>query len=268
MAEFAKSIGIKVVYYISPQVWAWKKNRVYKLKRTVDRMMVILPFEKDFYRTYGMDVAFVGHPLLDAIEPKEQWLEKAPKHWTDGRRIVALLPGSRKQEIQKVLPIMLDAADGFEDYHFVLGMAPSLDESFYDTYIGDRKIEKVQDLTYPLLSCSHAALVTSGTATLETALFKVPEVVCYKGNTLSYWIARSLVNISFISLANLVVNREIVKELRQGELNTAQRRQNLQKLFDPAERERFERDYEELACELGGGGASGRAADEVLALLA
>lgn len=266
MAAFAKEHGIKVAYYISPQVWAWKKNRVFKLQKTVDEMLTILPFEKDFYAGYNMDVQFVGHPLLDAIGDKRHWQDQAPDNWKEGKPIVALLPGSRKQEISTILPLMLSVRDKFPEYRWIIAQAPSQPDSFYAPLIQGKDVELVQDMTYPLLASAKAALVTSGTATLETALFHLPEVVCYKGSAISYHIARWLVNIKYISLVNLVVNKEMVKELIQGDLNPRNLESNLRNLIDPEKREEIEKGYQELEQLLGGSGASERAAKIVVNL--
>jgi lipid-A-disaccharide synthase len=264
IAEFAKNQGIKVAYYISPQIWAWKKNRVFKLKKTVDSMLTILPFEKAFYADYQMEVQFVGHPLLDSVMPKDQWIEKAPNSWKQSELpIVALLPGSRKQEIQRVLPVMLESIKGLSQFRFVLAMAPSQEEGFYKTILSNSSIELSRDSTYTLLSVAKAALVTSGTATLETALFQVPQVVCYKGSAISFAIAKQLVKIPFISLVNLVVNKEIVKELIQNDLTADSLRLNLLALFEKESRIKMLNEYNELAAKLGGSGASARAAEAV-----
>lgn len=266
MAAYAKSLGIQVAYYISPQVWAWKKNRVFQLKRTVDEMITILPFEKEFYAGFDMPVHYVGHPLIDAIEEVSQWKVMAPEDWQHSRPIIALLPGSRKQEIEAMLPVMLKVRQHFPEHRFILAQAPSQSDAFYDALIGEADIERCREATYPLLACATAALVASGTATLETALFKVPEVVCYKGSAISYAIAKQLVKIKYISLVNLVVNREMVKELIQNDFNEKQVRTNLQALLDPTRREQIAKDYAELESILGGGGASERAAEIVVQL--
>jgi lipid-A-disaccharide synthase len=264
MAEFAKHHGIKVFYYISPQVWAWKQSRVEKIKHTVDGMFVILPFEKDFYKKFDYEVEFVGHPLLDAIEQKrndsaemESWLEK---NNLTGKPIIALLPGSRRQEIATMLPLMLSVTNDFPDYRFVIAGAPSIPIEFYKSLIHGKDIQLLKDQTYSLLMHSTAALVTSGTATLETALFEVPEVVCYKGSNLSYVIARSLVKVKFISLVNLILEREVVKELIQRELNPSNLKQELKKILNPEAQKRIKADYLELKQKLGGSGASANAA--------
>lgn len=260
IAEWAKKEGIKVVYYISPQIWAWKKGRVHKLKRDVDRMLVILPFESEFYGRYNMPVDYVGHPLLDAIDKLSDAEKVLPKTLNSDKKIIALLPGSRKQEIAKMLSVMLKMVSVYPEYQFVVAGAPSQDESFYKSIMQGYAVPIVFGETYALLSHAHAALVTSGTATLETALFEVPEVVCYKGNPLSYIIARWLVDIKFISLVNLIADRELVRELIQGDLNVGQLKIELDKCLNSAHREKLIADYKMMKERLGGGGASEKAA--------
>ena len=263
IAEFAHENQLKVLYYISPQVWAWKQSRVKKIKKVVDQMYVILPFEKDFYATHQYDVAFVGHPLLDAIAGRETLSDEAfqKKHQLEGKPIVALLPGSRKQEIANMLPLMLEARNRFPNYQFVLAGAPSVDEETYRMYGADDALKIIKNQTYDLLEHSHAALVSSGTATLETALFKVPEVVCYKTSNFSYQIAKRLVKIKYISLVNLVVDREIVTELIQDELNIERITEELQAIIEGPKRAALLENYNELHERLGGGGASDNTAN-------
>ena len=266
IAEFAHARGIKVNYYISPQVWAWKKGRVKTIKKVVNKMLVILPFEKDFYKKYGMDVAFVGHPLLDAIQTEALAdLDFRDEHNLDPRPIVALLPGSRKQEISRLLNVMLSVVPSFPDYQFVIAGAPSMDESFYSSITGESHVKIVKGQTYRLLQNATAALVTSGTATLETALWGVPEVVCYKANGLSYFIAKRIVDIKYISLVNLIMDREVVKELIQDELNTKSLCRELDVLLHDNEKVALlKSDYKALKNKLGGGGASARAAQLIV----
>ncbi len=265
IAEFARQKGLKVIYYISPQVWAWKQNRVHKLKRDVDRMLCILPFEKEFYRDFDMEVDFVGHPLIDAIDRRADF-DRAVRlkelGLKENKSVIALLPGSRKQEIQIMLPVMLKAAEKFTDsYQIAIAAAPSQELSFYKNIIGHLSYcSVVEGKTYDLLEVSEAALVTSGTATLETALFEVPEVVCYKGNWASYWIARQLVKVPYISLVNLIVDRELVKELIQGEMNPKRLEEELRYCLSKEGKERLKREYKELKIKLGGKGASAKAA--------
>tara|TARA_R110002096_G_scaffold74101_1_gene175733 strand:- start:312249 stop:313358 length:1110 start_codon:yes stop_codon:yes gene_type:complete len=261
IAEYARQKGIKTVYYISPQIWAWKQSRVHKIKRDVDKMLCILPFEKDFYAKFDYDVEFVGHPLIDAIEGRDKPSpEQRKKELGLGdKKVILLMPGSRKQEISTMLPIMTKAAENFPDYDLVVAGAPSQELSFYKNIIGDR-VKVISGKTYELLEISTAALVTSGTATLETALFKVPEVVCYKGNWLSYFIARQLVKIKYISLVNLIMDKEVITELIQAQMNVKTISQELEKCLKPQNRKKIIESFDELELKLGGPGASQNAA--------
>lgn len=267
IAEFAKKHGIKVHYYISPQLWAWKENRIHKIKRDVDHMYVILPFEKDFYEEkHGFKVDFVGHPLIDAIGNRTA---KDPQEFRNenelsDKPIIALLPGSRKQEITKMLEVMLSMVERFPQYQFVIAGAPSQDFEFYRGFIRSENIRFVSNKTYDLLSVATAALVTSGTATLETALFKVPEIVCYKTSSISYAIGKRLVKLKFISLVNLILDREVVKELIQNEFNTKNLEAELQKILNPEKQKEIAKSYQELEQVLGGKGASEKVAALIL----
>lgn len=265
IAEFAKSLGIKVIYYISPQLWAWKEGRVNTVKKYVDEMLVILPFEKDFYKKHEVEAHFVGHPLLDAItdlEPIDTQNFKS-QNGLDSRRVIALLPGSRKQEVEKMLKIMLSVRSYFTQYQFVIAGAPGLPANFYSQFV-DRDVHFVSNKTYDLLRCSEAALVTSGTATLETALLNVPEVVCYKGSRISYEIGKRLVkNIKYISLVNLIMDREVVTELIQQQLTTQILVEELHLVLGK-NRNQILADYAELRQKLGGKGASENAADIII----
>lgn len=223
IAEWAKQKGFKVVYYISPQVWAWKENRVKKMKQCIDKMLCILPFEKNYYKNkWNWDVEYVGHPLIEVIDRKiKEAGNKSQETSNHPKATIALLPGSRKQEIGIKLPIMLSVASHFPAYRFVVAMAPGLDDDFYQPFLATApNVSSVSNQTYELLMQSTAALVTSGTATLETALLKVPEIVCYKGSNISYQIAKRLISIKYISLVNLIMDKLVVKELIQDELNT------------------------------------------------
>ncbi|HNI03999.1 MAG TPA: lipid-A-disaccharide synthase [Flavobacteriales bacterium] len=256
IADWARTQGIQVFYYISPQLWAWKENRIAVVKRAVDRMFCILPFEKDWYAQRGVDVDFVGHPLLDELAKHADPVEK------DTRDAVAILPGSRTQEITRMLPVMLDAAKHFPTERFVVAAAPSVPEAFYRQLIGDAHVELVAGRTYDLLREAKAAIVTSGTATLETALFGVPEVVCYSGSSINVWLARRLVKVRFISLVNLIMDREAVKELVQQDMNADTVRNELDRLLnDRPYRERMIDDLRLLREKLGGPGASARTAE-------
>lgn len=259
IAKWAKPRGYKTFYYISPQIWAWKENRIKDIKRDVDKMFVILPFEKDFYeKKHNFEVEFVGHPLIDAIHSRPKFDESVfrSENFLDKRPIIALLPGSRKQEITKMLSIMLEIVPSFPDYQFAIAGAPGQDRAFYNQFTTTQNIHVVQNRTYDLLSLSAAALVTSGTATLETALFKVPEVVCYKGGWISYHIAKRIITLKFISLVNLIMDREVVTELIQDDLNPKRLTQELQKLLNTEYRGKMLEDYNKLEKKLGGEGAS------------
>ena len=249
IAKWAKQQDIKVIYYISPQVWAWKESRVKGIKKYVDKMLVILPFEKDFYKKWQYDVEYVGHPLVQVIEEfkARQLKNTGDKKETvfNHKNIIALLPGSRKQEIVKKLPIMLQVANDYSEYSFVVAKAPGLEESFYNELLAPyNNVSSVVNKTYELLSHSKAALVTSGTATLETALFNVPEVICYKGSSISYQIAKRLIKIKYICLVNLIMDKEIVKELIQDELTVENIKTELTKiLFDVNKLQQLQKDY-------------------------
>ena len=263
IAEWAHEQGIPVHYYISPQVWAWKKGRVHTIKRVVDRMYVILPFEQEWYARYDLPVEFVGHPLLDAFE-QEGRSPLAPLPDAHGRPVVALLPGSRRQELARMLPLMVAVSRRFPQVQFVMAAAPSLPEELYTHAIGDAPITLLKGRTYDLLRHARAALVTSGTATLETALFGVPEVVCYKSGALNVWIARRLVDIKYISLVNLIMDREVVRELIQGDLTTDSLSAELERLLaEGPYRTRMLADLAELRDRLGGPGASAKVASMV-----
>ncbi len=266
VAKWAKQQGFKNHYYISPQVWASRASRVEKIKRDIDQMHVILPFEKDFYKKYNYEVNFVGHPLIDAIADRKQMDEaEFRKQYNLGEKpIIALLPGSRKQEITKMLSVMLSLIDEYSEYQFVIAGAPSQQYEFYQGIIGTRKVAFVDNKTYDLLSISYAALVTSGTATLETALFKVPQVVCYKGSNISYQIAKRIITLDYISLVNLIMDREVVKELIQNDMNTQNLRVELNKILSESHREKLFEAYFELEEKLGGKGASENAAKAIV----
>ena len=266
IAKWAKEQGIPTHYYISPQIWAWKENRIKAIKRDVDAMYVILPFEKDFYEgKHQYPVHFVGHPLLDAIAARREVSQQVfvQENGLDERPIIALLPGSRKQEIAKMLSVMLSVVGSYHEFQFVIAGAPSLGYDFYKQFIKEENVHFVSGKTYDLLSHAHAALVTSGTATLETALFRVPEVVCYRGNWISYQIAKRVISLKYISLVNLIMDAPVVTELIQGALNTRNLKAELDKLLDPAYREQLLKDYQVLREKLGNEGASQRTAQAI-----
>ncbi len=259
IAKWARQKGYKNHYYISPQIWAWKENRITAIKHDIDKMYVILPFEKDFYEIkHNFPVDFVGHPLIDAIYNQSGIDANAfrAENQLSEKPIVAILPGSRKQEISKMLTIMLSVVNDFPNYQFVIAGAPSQDFEFYQQFISSENIKFISNKTYALLRNSTAALVTSGTATLETALFKVPEVVCYKGSWVSYQIAKRIITLKYISLVNLIMDREVVTELIQEECSTMRIRQELTKILDPEYRIKLLENYNLLEEKLGGRGAS------------
>jgi lipid-A-disaccharide synthase len=266
IAKWAKEHKFQTNYYIAPQVWASREGRVKKIKRTIDHMYVILPFEKAFYQKHDFQVTFVGHPLLDALTSTPRQSEKALRmeHNLSDKPIIALLPGSRKQEVSRMLNVMLETARSFKDYQFVIAGAPSLDSDFYASYFKKDNIAFVSDKTYELLSCAHAALVTSGTATLETALFNVPQVVCYKGSWLSYQIAKRIITLKYISLVNLIMDKEVVTELIQNELNVKNLTQELNQIIHGPKRKVILEEYQQLKSKLGGPGASDKVASLIV----
>ncbi len=272
IAEWAHQQGMKVIFYISPQVWAWKENRVRKMKQCIDLMLVILPFEQEYYqKKWNWPVKYVGHPLAEVIEKyRQQAGSEAPLLPHTGKGIIALLPGSRKQEILKKLPVMLEVSRHFPEYEFVVAKAPGMADEFYTEMLSPFKnVHSVSNQTYRLLSQSRAALVTSGTATLETALFEVPEVVCYKGNPVSYAIAKRVISIRFISLVNLIMDKEVVKELIQHDMNVENLQRELELLLNSREKmEQIREDYRHLKNLLSkGGDASENAATEIIHFL-
>lgn len=263
IAKWAKSLGIPTHYYISPQIWAWKENRISAIRRDFDKLYVILPFEKDFYeKKHNFPVEFVGHPLIDAIHNRKVVDQQTflNENNLDSKPIVALLPGSRKQEISKMLEVMLSVVPDFPDYQFVIAGAPSQELSFYEPFLKTKNVRIIQNKTYDLLSHSQAALVTSGTATLETALFKVPEVVCYKGSWASYQIAKRIITLKYISLVNLIMDAPIVTELIQENCNTKNIKKELFAILETAKRAEMLKQFDVLEEQLGGIGASAKTA--------
>lgn len=261
IAQWAKKKGFDTHYYISPQIWAWKENRIHALRRDINHMYVILPFEKEFYEVkHQFPVHYVGHPLIEAIE---QFKSKAPtdfraQHQLDERPIIALLPGSRKQEIVKLLQEMLALVPKYPQFQFVIAGAPSQPYDFYATFLKHSNVHFVANETYALLNNSYAALVTSGTATLETALFKVPQVVLYKGNPISYAIAKRIIKLKYISLVNLIMDAPVVTELIQNECTVSRVTEEFEKVINNSIRVKMLENYDELEKKLGGGGASDR----------
>ena len=272
MAAFAKKHGIRVHYYISPKIWAWKESRVKKIKAHVDRMFTIFPFETEFYKKHNYEVSFGGNPLLDAIENRankdETFDHFIERNQLSNKPIIALLAGSRKQEIERILPVMLQVVDRFPDYQFVIAAAPSITKEFYASVSKGNELSFVYNQTYDLLQQSKAALVASGTATLETALLRIPQVVCYKmsGGSIAYRLGKMLLNIKYISLVNLVVDRFIVKELIQQYCNVENISKELDLILnDEAYRFNMLKNYEDLNAHLGGAGASARFAKMIYA---
>lgn len=288
IAKWAKQQGLKVIYYISPQVWAWKENRVKMMKECIDKMIVILPFEKEYFKNkWNWEVEYVGHPLVDVVEERksEEGGQKSEagrpepgpdsyrvRGWELGpdRPVVALLPGSRKQEILKKLPVMLGVSKAFPDHQFIVARAPGVEDAFYTDLLKPyTNVSAVSGKTYDLLLQAQAALVTSGTATLETALFGVPEVVCYKGSPISYQIAKRVIKVKYISLVNLIMDRLVVKELIQDELTPENLEHELKQLLFNEDRIRqLKKDYAALQELLGkGGNASAKAAQSIVRFL-
>ena len=280
IAEWARKSGYKTIYYISPQVWAWKENRVREIRANIDKMLVILPFEKDFFNKWNFSTEYVGHPLVEVIErfKKSGQALRQPDIYMYGKKnpilpqlpLIALLPGSRKQEILKKLPVMLEASREFPEFQFIVAEAPGQESGFYDEILKNYPAAgRVRNQTYSLLMHAQAACVTSGTATLETALFGVPEVICYKGSPISYQIARRLIKVKYISLVNLIMDKPVVKELIQDEMNVKNITTELKKLvFDTSTRNRLKQDYDALRSLLSqGGNASEKAAGSIVAFM-
>jgi len=266
IAKWAKPKGFNTHYYISPQVWASREGRVKTIKETINHMYVVLPFVKDFYeQKHNYPVHFVGHPIIDAIQQHERTDHIAflKEYKLDDRPLITLMPGSRKQEITKMLGIMLQMVDHYPDYQFLIAGAPGQDEQFYKPFLGEN-VTLVMNRAYDLLCLSHAALVTSGTATLETALFKVPQVVCYKGSSISYRIAKMIIKLDYISLVNLIMDKQVVTELIQNDFNIVRLKQELDLILDATQRNRIFADYYDLEKNLGGAGASDRTATLII----
>jgi len=269
IAKWAKQQGFRTNYYISPQVWASRAGRVKDIKRDIDHMFVILPFEEAFYQKFDYQVTFVGHPLIDAIANRTQvsLQQFREENHLSTLPIIAILPGSRKQEITKMLSVMLSIIDDYKDYQFVIAGAPSQEIEFYNQIIGNKKVVFINNKTYDLLSVSYAAMVASGTATLETALFKVPQLVCYKGGNISYQIAKRIITLKYISLVNLIMDQEVVKELIQNDFNKKNLQKELSKILAKNQREKLFLQYYDLEKKLGGKGASKKVAQMIVSEL-
>lgn len=261
IGEFVHLRGIRVAYYITPQIWAWKQNRAYSIGRMSDRILTILPFEKDFFARFGIESVFVGHPLLDAMN-----IQHHPKSVSE-RPIVALLPGSRRMEIAQMLPVLLETSKNFTECRFIIAGAPSIPQEYYNQFTNGYPVEVQFGKTYEILAAADAALVTSGTATLETALSGVPQVVCYKGNPISYRLARYFIKVPYISLVNLIADKQVVKELIQHEMNPEKLSDELkQLLYNQEYRTNIIDSYKKIRRLLGNTGASLRAAQEIVDL--
>ena len=271
MARHAKRLGIRVFYYISPKVWAWNQSRVITIKKYVDHMLTIFPFETAFYERFGIRVDYVGNPLMDVIENypfrEESFDDFNKRNRLSGRPVIAILPGSRMQEIEKSLPVMLAAADNYDRYQFVIAGAPSIDEEVYRRF-SPGGVPVLYNQSYAILRQSAAAMVVSGTATLEAALLGAPQVVCYKGSFLSYQIAKRFIRVKFISLVNLIMGREVVKELIQDDFNSDNLTRELDKLLtDKKVRSKMRDDLIRLKQLVGSAGASRRTAEKVIGYL-
>ena len=268
MAKFAQQHGLRVFYYISPKVWAWNRARAKKIKDTVDHMYVILPFEEAFYQEYDYQVQYVGNPLFDAIRDFEPAADFAITYLPDDRPVVALLPGSRQQEIALMLEMMLHVADRFPNYHFVVAGVDNVPTSFYDAVRHHPAVTVVVNQTYDVLHHARAAIVTSGTATLETALFEVPQLVTYRMSAITYQIARRVIRVPYISLVNLVAERAAVPELIQNDFNAERIAELLPELVDDTPvRQQQLADYQSIKERLGDHEASATVAKRILQAL-
>ena len=266
IAKWSKKYKFQTIYYIAPQLWAWNEKRIKKIKKYIDSLYVILPFEKEFFETkHKYPVKFLGHPLLDSISNfKKNYDSSSEQIITNKKEVIAILPGSRKQEIKKILNTVIKIVDYFPDHQFIVAGAPNIELSYYKSILKDKKIKVIENKTYEILSISTAAIVTSGTATLETALFKVPQVVCYKSSYFSYFIAKLIVNIKYISLVNLIMDQQIVKELIQQDCNKDKIRYELEKILDLNNKKSLQIKYDELTSILGNNGTSKRVALDII----
>ncbi|PIQ22376.1 MAG: lipid-A-disaccharide synthase [Cytophagales bacterium CG18_big_fil_WC_8_21_14_2_50_42_9] len=268
IAKFAKVQGIKVFYYISPKIWAWNQGRVHNIKKIVDRMFVILPFEEEFYERFDYKVDYIGNPISDTVKAHLPSTDFISRNKLNNKPIIAVLPGSRKQEIERILFIMLSVLPAFREYQFVVAAVSNLSQDYYENFNRDSNIKIVYDQTYDLLGHAQAALVTSGTATLETALFNVPQVVCYTTSFISYWIGRSVIKVPYISLVNLIANKTVVKELIQNELTGRNIIAELKKiLFDKTYIRQQMEGYQALREKLGEANAAAKAAQLMVGYL-
>jgi len=264
IAPFAKENNIKTFYYISPKAWAWKQKRVFKIKKYIDVLFTILPFETEFYKQFDYDVTYVGNPLMDAIDSYKKQDAQIVKSESE-KPIIAILPGSRDQEIKRLLPLMIELADSYDNYEFIIAGAPNFDESYYSQFFKKKEYRLLFDKTYSILESAEAAIVTSGTATLETALFNIPQVVCYKANEVSYQIAKRLVKVKYMSLVNLILDREAVAELLQDDYNINRLTIEFDSIVKGGnKRSEIIEDYKELLEKVGDAGASKRVAEGIV----
>ena len=266
IAKWSKKYKFQTIYYIAPQLWAWNEKRIKKIKKYIDSLYVILPFEKEFFENkHKYPVKFLGHPLLDSISNfKKNYDSSSEQIITNKKAVIAILPGSRKQEIKKILNTVIKIVDYFPDHQFIVAGAPNIELSYYKSILKNKRIKVIENKTYEILSISTAAIVTSGTATLETALFKVPQVVCYKSSYFSYFIAKLIVNIKYISLVNLIMDQQIVKELIQQDFNKDKIRNELEKILDLNNKKSLQIKYDELTSILGNSGTSKRVALDII----
>lgn len=272
IARYVKQLGIRVFYYISPKIWAWREGRVKQIKKYVDRLYIIFPFEKEFFRKHNYSVTYLGNPLLDHVEawrgPEYDRDAVRASLGLDSRPVIALLAGSRLQEVTRILPVMVSVAAGFPDYQFVVAGMNHLPAELYSDIIGSIPVRVINGRTYDLLSVAEAALVTSGTATLEAALFDVPQVVCYKTSPMTYTLVKRVIKVRFISLVNLIMDREVVRELIQDDLNQVTLHSELQDILVTGyKHEIIKQDYRALRTILGSGGASSRVAEDMVSRL-
>jgi len=268
IAKFAKEQEIKVFYYISPKIWAWNQSRVHHIKKVVDRMFVILPFEEQFYQQFDYKVDYIGNPIVDTVRNHQANPDFVRQNKLNLKPIIAVLPGSRKQEIESILFIMLSVLPAFREYQFVVAAVSNLNQSYYENFNRDPNIKIVYDQTYDLLANAQAALVTSGTATLETAIFNVPQVVCYTTSLISYWIGRAVIKVPYISLVNLIAEKPVVTELIQNDLTGRNIIAELKKiLFDANFIQKQKAGYQEIREKLGEAQAATKAADLMVAYL-
>ncbi|MDB3901591.1 lipid-A-disaccharide synthase [Flavobacteriaceae bacterium] len=266
IAKWSKKYKFETVYYIAPQLWAWNEKRIKNIKKYINSLYVILPFEKEFFELkHNYPVKFLGHPLVDSISNFKKNYDSSKEQIISNKKpVIAILPGSRKQEIKKILNTVIKIVEYFPNYQFIVAGAPNIELNYYNSSLKNKNIKVIANKTYELLSISTAAIVTSGTATLETALFKVPQVVCYKSSYFSYFIAKLIVKIKYISLVNLIMDQQIVKELIQQDCNKVNITNELKKILNLNHRKSLLIKYDELTSVLGNYGTSKRVALDII----